>query len=309
MRHMPSQRPPKVAVIMSTYNGERYLQEQLESVLRQTYHNIDIYIRDDGSTDETVKILHRYAKKNPRIHLELGKNIGYAPSFLKALANARGYDYYAFCDQDDVWLDFKIEQAIKILDSYQPDQPILYGSSYDYYDAELNFIKHASSPKRLDSFSISTMEGLTLGTCMVINHAAQKLLLRVDASKISMHDCLAYTICVAMGKIVYDPTPTIKYRRTGDNASPCGSSFFQLQIYRIKNFLVGPQLQKIRRQNQHFVEIFYPELKVADQKTASMLIGKDTLFKRLHKAFYYKRWRRSLFDEISLRFLFLIGKM
>lgn len=301
---------PKVAVIISTYNGENYIRAQLDSILAQTYPNIDIYIRDDGSTDGTLSILRQYAIKNKRIHLEEGKNLGYAPSFLKALASADGYSYYAFCDQDDVWLDFKIERAVEYLEkSSSTSQPLLYGSSYDYYDADLNFLKHAKDPKLPDSFSVSVMEGLTLGTCMVINQAARELLLRVDAGKIFMHDCLAYTICVAMGKVIYDPIPTIKYRRTGNNASPCGSSFFQLQIYRIKNFLMGPQLSKISQQNRHFAEVFHSELNSADQKTANLLIGKNTFSKRLRKTFYQKRWRRGLFDEISLRLLFLIGKM
>ncbi len=306
---MSTQKIPKVAVIMSTYNGEKYLKAQLESILQQTYPNIDIYIRDDGSTDNTLQILRRYAQKNPHIHLEEGKNLGFAASFLKALAKAKNYDYYAFCDQDDVWLDFKVQRAVEHLQQYSNDQPLLYGSSYDFYDAGLNFQKHAKHIKNPESFAKSITESLTIGTCMVINQKARELLLRIDPSKIYAHDCLTYTICAAMGKIIYDPTPTMKYRRTGDNVSPWGMSFLQLQMFRIKNFLVGTELHKISQQNQHFATIFYTELKPSEQKIIKKFMGKNTISKRLSKVFYQKRWRYGLFDEISLRLLFLLGKI
>lgn len=302
-------REPKVAVIMSAYNGEKYIKAQLDSIIQQSYRNIDIYIRDDGSTDDTVRILHQYAKKHQHIHLAVGENLGYAPSFFKVLSSAKGYDYYAFCDQDDVWLDTKIQRAVEHLSEYPQDQPLLYGSSYDYYDAELNYQKPANPPRCLDSFTVSTTECFTLGTCMVFNQPARELLLSADANKVYEHDRFIYMICVSMGKVIYDPTPTIKYRRTGNNASPCGASFFQLQIYRIKNFLMGPKLQKIAQQNQEFAECFLPKLGPADQKALTLLVSNPTFSNRLRKIFYPHRWRCGLFDELSLRLLFLLGKM
>lgn len=300
-----TKKPQKVAIIMSTYNGEKYLEEQLDSLLNQTYPSIDIYIRDDGSKDGTVGILQRYAKKHKNIHFEKGKNLGFAHSFLKVLANTDGYDYYAFCDQDDVWLDFKIQRAIDHLREYPDDRPLLYGASWDFCDAELNFREQYVTPKCIGSFIVSTTECLIIGTCMVINQVTRKILLQADPSKIYAHDWFTYMICSAMGAIIYDPTSVMKYRRTGDNASPSGFSFLQLQIYRIKNFLFGPQLPRISRQNHHFDELFYQDLKPADQKTLDVLMRKN----RFRKALYPKRWRRSWFDELSLRVLFLLGKM
>ena len=300
---------PKVAIIMSTYNGEKYLGQQLESILQQTYRNIDIFVRDDGSTDGTLAILYKYANKNKNIYIEQGGNLGFAPSFLKALSGVKGYDYYAFCDQDDVWLDFKIQRAVEKLEKYPNDQPLLYGSSYDYYDMGLNFCEHAKHPKRIGSFIGSLSEGLTIGTCMVINSATRELILRADPDKIYAHDCFTNMACSALGKIIYDSKPTIKYRRTGNNASPQGYSFFKLQVYRVKNFLIGLDIQRINQQNQHFIEVFYDELSPEDQKIADLFRGKNTASKQIRKVFYPERWRSSLFDEASLRFLFLIGKM
>ena len=93
----------KVVVLMSTYNGEKYIQEQLESILTQTYHNIKIYVRDDGSSDQTLEILKKYENENKIILLK-GTNKGFIGSFLTLLKECEEADYYAWCDQDDIWL-------------------------------------------------------------------------------------------------------------------------------------------------------------------------------------------------------------
>ena len=94
----------KILILMSTYNGEKYLSEQLNSLLLQENVNIKILIRDDGSTDNTHKILNFYSSNYPNISWYTGENKGPALSFMDLLFNAPESDYYAFCDQDDVWL-------------------------------------------------------------------------------------------------------------------------------------------------------------------------------------------------------------
>lgn len=92
----------KVAVLLSTYNGSKYIKEQIDSILSQEGVNIDIYIRDDESTDETVNIIYEYKSNN--IFLTEGKNIGVGNSFMELLYSVPEiYDYYAFADQDDIW--------------------------------------------------------------------------------------------------------------------------------------------------------------------------------------------------------------
>ena len=112
----------RIAVLMSSYNGEQYIKEQIDSILNQKgKFNIDIYVRDDGSFDNTIHILEDYQKKG-LIKFCGGENIGPAKSFLTLLALADGYDFYAFADQDDIWFENKIESAIlkieKIPQSY-----------------------------------------------------------------------------------------------------------------------------------------------------------------------------------------------
>ena len=120
-----------LAILMSTFNGEKYLKEQIDSLLNQEYEAFDIYIRDDGSTDQTVSILENYEHIYPNIYLlkDTQGNIGVFKSFMYLLSQVHA-DYYMFCDQDDVWLSNKISMSMKrmnelediyTLNSYQFD--------------------------------------------------------------------------------------------------------------------------------------------------------------------------------------------
>lgn len=137
----------KVAVVLSTYNGEKYIKKQIDSILRQTYKNIEIYVRDDGSKDKTVEILKRY-ENDRKIKLYVQENVGFIKSFFKCLSFCDDADYYAFCDQDDEWNEDKIERAVNLLNEKEQVKPLLYFSDYDYYDENMNFIAHSKHHKK-----------------------------------------------------------------------------------------------------------------------------------------------------------------
>ena len=117
----------KVKVLLSTYNGAEFLQEQMNSILQQTHGDVDIVVRDDGSTDRTISILEAYEKAG-QITLHKGQNLGFALSFFELLKVAGEADYYAFADQDDIWLDYKMAYAVKKLEKEDPQMPTLYFS-------------------------------------------------------------------------------------------------------------------------------------------------------------------------------------
>ena len=106
---------PRVSVLMSTYNGEKYLHEQINSILGQQGVEIHLLIRDDGSSDGTVEICKEYAKKYNQITFYQGENLGVGKSFLDLLKHAPDADYYSFADQDDVWLEDKIIRAVTMI--------------------------------------------------------------------------------------------------------------------------------------------------------------------------------------------------
>ena len=128
----------KVVVLMSTYNGQKYLRQQLDSLLNQTVRPTKILIRDDGSNDDTVNLLEEYASFYSFIEYYCGKNIGPAKSFFELINKCDGYDYYALCDQDDVWFKDKLEVAINTLEKENKNIPLLYAGRFTLTDENLN---------------------------------------------------------------------------------------------------------------------------------------------------------------------------
>ena len=127
-------REEKVQILMSTYNGKKYLKEQMDSLLSQTYKNIEILVRDDGSSDGTGEILETYQKQHSNVRVYLQENIGLVDSFFWLLEQSDA-GYVAFCDQDDIWKPEKIERAVEKLE--QVKGPALYCGNKMLVDADL----------------------------------------------------------------------------------------------------------------------------------------------------------------------------
>ena len=121
----------KIVVLLSTYNGEKYLQEQIDSILNQkSSHQIDLMVRDDGSSDGTIEILKFYEEQYPaRVKVNFEKNIGYIHSFFELIREAEGYDYYALSDQDDIWYPEKMERMLRAIEDYG-DTPTMVFSDF-----------------------------------------------------------------------------------------------------------------------------------------------------------------------------------
>ena len=124
---------------MSTYNGEKFLREQLNSLVTQKLKPDQIFIRDDGSTDATMDIIKYYADSYKFIKYYHGENLGAAKSFMELINKAEEADYYALCDQDDVWFEDKLQVAVNTLEAIRPnDIPLLYCSRFTLTDEKLN---------------------------------------------------------------------------------------------------------------------------------------------------------------------------
>ena len=299
----------KVKVLLSSYNGEKYIAEQLDSILNQTYRNIEIYVRDDGSKDRTLEILKSYEEKG-LIHLERGKNVGFVKSFFRLIENAGEADYYAFSDQDDVWLPNKIEMAIEKLANEDMTKPVLYFSNYDYYDGELNFLAHHDGKEPKISFRNSIVDCVSLGFNSVFNKTAHDITVQAMPKKSTGHDWWMYMLCSGLGKVIYDERTTVKYRRHNANVSDGGDSFLKFQIWRFKRFFLNGYFKKIHEQIKEFEVLHGEELSIENQKVLQ-LFTKDGFhpINTLKKVFYPKHLRQHLIDELFVRLIILIGKL
>ena len=220
---------PRVAILMSTYNGEKYLSEQLDSILNQQGVDIYLYIRDDGSSDSTMAILRAYAEKNSNLILKAdGKNLGPGASFLclfYSFSNSEEtFDYVAFADQDDIWLPDKMLCAIQVIEQQTPAiqrEGILYGSNQILYrDGKQEGLRHAEKQDLTlaGHLSKNTISGCT----MVLNWPlAQKIFNAPQPQKEiverRMHDSWIILAAIACGNVIYDEEAHILYRIHQDN--------------------------------------------------------------------------------------------
>lgn len=302
-----SNKVPKVVVLISTFNGEKYLKEQLDSILDQTYSNIEILLRDDESKDDTMKILKQY-EIDKRIELIKGKNIGFVESFLELLKNAPIADYYAFSDQDDIWEKNKIERAVDLLEKEEnKDIPIMYYSNYDFYTQDMEFSSHPKQRSKI-SFNNSLLECVNAGMATLINNELREKIIAKENPRYSLgHDWLFYMVASSYGKVIYDDKAMVRHRIHTSNTSKCGESFFVKLKRRVTTFRKNDHFQKLQKQIQEFDKIYGDGLRSEQKAFIELFASPISLKKQMKKLFYPKRLMNILSEEIILRIAVIFG--
>lgn len=298
----------KVAVLLSTYNGEKYVGAQIHSILTQSYKNLVLVVRDDGSSDKTVKIVKEYMENYSNIKLVEGKNLGFIKSFFELLKLEKA-DYYAFADQDDVWLPDKIALAVESLNKLDDSKPNMAFSNSDYYDVNMKLIKEGEKGKTF-SFTNSLYECVTQGMTMVINQKTKDTVLDYMPERVFFHDWWVYMICSGMGNVAYNDVTTVKYRRDGKNATAEGESFIKLLIWRIKNLFGKDGLLDIRIQQSEYKKLFYDKLSDENKAILDRFVReKYSLGGAIKKATYKGQIRRSKAADFVVRVMFVLGML
>lgn len=216
-----------VAILLCTFNGERFLGEQLKSISEQLHDNFSLWISDDGSNDNTVELLRQFQSEWGSRHfsIERGPKNGYAANFLSlACRKAIDADFFAFADQDDVWERDKLSRALNYLQTIDSTTPALYCARTRLIDERGKECGFSPLYKRPPGFGNSLVQSLASGNTMVMNKAARNLLCRAGQLDIVSHDWWLYSLVTgAGGKVIYDRSPTVRYRQHGQNvlgASP-----------------------------------------------------------------------------------------
>lgn len=238
-----------VAILLSTYNGEQHLEEQIKSICEQTYQDWNLYIRDDGSKDNTIQILNRLEQGDNRIHLiKNGGNLGVAKSFIFLLENSTA-DYYMFCDQDDVWLPTKIEASIHAIQKAESvhgsDTPLLAFTDQFVVDGELNTISdsyysHCGTKKLVGKERFFLTGPMVPGCTMIFNNAAKRVCLPYTQVNRVIHDYwLMLRVLKNKGHLIFIPESLMLYRQHGKNV--IGASYdrgsFLNRICKISNLI------------------------------------------------------------------------
>jgi glycosyltransferase involved in cell wall biosynthesis len=235
-----------VVVVMSTYNGERFVTEQIHSILAQLPRDGRLMIRDDGSHDATADRIKEV--RDARLSLVVGPNLGFSGSFFALLASVPAdADVIMLSDQDDVWLPGKIERAVATLQGRT--DPVLYCSRQQLVNERLAPIGLSSPAPRGPSFANALAENIVTGCTIALNRAALALVLRLgNPSRIYFHDWWMYLVVSALGSVVVDATPTILYRQHGANQIGRGPG--------LRRYLVN--LQFMRRRS--WVQIMFNQI-------------------------------------------------
>ena len=234
----------KMIILLSTYNGEKYIEEQLNSLFNQnTNVQIDILIRDDGSKDKTIPIINKIAKTHSNLTLIEGKNVGVNCSFFELLNQAGEYDYYAFCDQDDIWLDDKISVAVSMIMEKEQyyDGPVLYGGCSWLVDTDLNKFGVTVQQEREITPYNTIIHNFLPGHAQVFNRQLYLLLKNVqNIENIYVYDAWVTNVAAIKGFIIFDNEPHTLYRQHANNAVGFSGktgfiSWFIQRIKRIRN--------------------------------------------------------------------------
>lgn len=212
----------QVAILLSTYNGERFLQEQLNSLIAQSHSDWTIYASDDGSTDSTLAILKNYQDKlgPDRLVILAGPRQGFAKNFLSLVKNTSiQAEYFAFCDQDDIWLPDRLSAGIAILQSIPANQPALFCSRTRLINEQGSSIGLSPLFSKPASFKNAMVQSIAGGNTMLFNVSARELLAgtRTEQTIIS-HDWWLYMLVSGCcGHVHYWPQPLVNYRQHGNN--------------------------------------------------------------------------------------------
>lgn len=213
----------KVAVLLSMYNGEKYISEQLDSVLKQEDVEVCVYIRDDGSSDNSISIVDEYMKNNSNVILINGKNVGVANSFMNLLYSVPDeYAYYSFCDQDDIWEKRKLISAIKFLTERKS---WLYTSNQELVDKDNNSLgmRYAEN-ESINLKPLAILQNNMLAGCtMVFSNEFYRILSKEENRPSRellnnrIHDVWVAMVASIFDNIVYDKRSFMRYRQHDSN--------------------------------------------------------------------------------------------
>lgn len=263
----------RVAILLCTYQGSRYLAEQLDSIRTQDHKNLVVCASDDGSEDNTRELLgqHQNQWNNGNFSICSGPQQGYTTNFLSLVCQPDiTADFFAYADQDDIWEPDKLSRAIAKLEQIPPSVPALYCGRTCLIDENGKEIGLSPLFEKPPSFANAIVQNIGGGNTMVMNKAAREVLRSAGEKEVVYHDWWTYQLITAAGgTVIYDPTPTVRYRQHSENAIGVNTDwrdrFFRIRLllkgrFRNWNTLNSQALQEARHlitpENQRILDNF-----------------------------------------------------
>lgn len=303
---------PLIHIVLAAYNGEKYLPQQLDSIVAQDYENWMLEVCDDGSADRTAEIVREYMKRDSRITLyQNERNLGYVKNFMEGIRRSSA-DYIMLCDQDDIWFPDKISKTWKRAQEEQKRLPggvevpvLVYGDAMNF-DSETGADSgrfHEMS--RLDTKKVDTahlfMENKCIGCTIMVTGAIRSYLGELP-EEIRVHDWWLALICSHFGKICYLDEPLLRYRQHAGNmiGGSSFSSYFKRRISKLKE--QRRVLRDTVAQGRRFYEMYGERMEEKQQETAkhfAMLYDRNFLARKAD-LIRYGFWKSGMTRNIAL---------
>lgn len=300
-----------ILVMMSTYNGEKYIKQQIDSIMNQDVDaEVFLRIRDDGSTDTTCEIIEKLQYKYGKfIELHKGNNIGYNASFFELINSASGYDFYAISDQDDVWLKDKLKIAISRLMQKNKSTPLLYASTSWLVMDDL--VPYGMTRQKKREFTIynTLVQNICPGHTQVFNNTLlKKVQGRIDVKRIYVYDSWIANIAMLYGEILFDNEPHTYYRQHTGNQLGSGNGLVgQLASSRLKSD--KGHGKKYREQICYFLQINEDEIiKQGYYNEVYKFVKSTSILARIIYCLKTKFYRQKFIETCAFRLAILLGK-
>lgn len=306
---------PSIAIFLATFNGEKYLSEQLDSIERQTHQNWVLYASDDGSSDKTLEILQTYAERwgEQKLVIRRGSRQGLCCNFMSMVLDPTiRADYYALCDQDDVWLEEKLSRAVSCLqEGAWRKSPLLYCSRTQYVSENLAHLGLSRDYTYPTGFKNALVQNLAGGNTMLFNQAAKDVAIQAGVSCAVLHDWWLYLLVTGVGgQVVFDKSSFILYRQHQASTIGKANSTWD-KLKRLKNLISG--------QHKRYAEIHIQALNQSRHCLSDESLVTLSLFESLHTSksllqrisLFQKigLYRQTVAGEMSLRLAIFLGKV
>lgn len=301
----------EVSIVLATYNGAEYLEEQLDSIIENTFTDWTLYICDDGSTDRTLDIIETYQSRYPDkiIAHQNSVNMGVTLNFLDGVTRTDG-KYIMFCDQDDVWMPHKIERTLEAMKEKEQEigenQAIAVFTDAKVVDGVMrtladSFFRHTGLQAQNHDLAHLLIENKLIGCTMMFNRAVANKMRKMP-TRARYHDWWIALIAAAFGEIVYVDEPTINYRQHARNVVG-GKTYAKYTVERLLS-LKEQKLSLVEDERQAFelLNLYQDEM---TEEQASIIRDFASLhsmnwFERRVKLFHHGFWKSGLIRNVGV---------
>lgn len=301
---------PSVRVLMATFNGERFVRPQIDSVLAQDFRDFELLIRDDGSSDSTPDILAEYASQHQNIRVLRGENLGAVGNFFRLMREpAPGITWFTFAGHDDVWHPTKLSRAVERIQTLPSHQPRAYCCRQRFIDANDNLLGVSAYPARTLSFANALVDNVVSGGTLLIDASLHALVLEAQPPYAAIwEDWWIYLVASAFGNVHFDEAMLLDYRKHQTNSVATASGWPRLRQARRLLARDERGLCAILRQAEAFERTYGDRLAPESRSLLRAFLERPrTLAGRTRRMLSLPVYRQRRVDGMVVRALMLLG--